>query len=172
MRLGDPCTNVRTGAWILAQCVRRYGYNWKAVGCYHSNTPGRRVYRETLLTIATAEADEVAGMIQDVLENPQEYYAKVSSSLRTALVELSSGNIGRVIGNANENRFIERLEKGKRVIFAIHSGSLITREAAATLCKVIISIIQFFIGRTYLSKRRVVNPPLSIYMDEAQSLLY
>lgn len=42
MRLGDPCTNVRTGAWILAQCVRRHGYNWKAVGCYHSNTPGRR----------------------------------------------------------------------------------------------------------------------------------
>jgi conjugal transfer pilus assembly protein TraD len=129
-------------------------------------------YRETLLTIATAEADKVAGMIQDVLESPQEYYAKVSSSLRTALVELSSGNIGRVIGNANENRFIERLEKGKRVIFAIHSGSLITREAAATLCKVIISIIQSFIGRTYLSKRRVVNPPLSIYMDESQSLLY
>jgi len=41
-RLGDPCTNVRTGAWILAQCVRRHGYNWRAVGCYHSNTPGRR----------------------------------------------------------------------------------------------------------------------------------
>jgi soluble lytic murein transglycosylase-like protein len=42
MKLGDPCTNVRTGAWILAQCVRRHGYNWRAVGCYHSNTPGRR----------------------------------------------------------------------------------------------------------------------------------
>ena len=42
MKLGEPCTNVRTGAWILAQCVRRHGYNWKAVGCYHSNTPGRR----------------------------------------------------------------------------------------------------------------------------------
>ena len=42
MKLGEPCTNVRTGAWILAQCVRSHGYNWKAVGCYHSNTPGRR----------------------------------------------------------------------------------------------------------------------------------
>ena len=42
LRLGDPCTNVRTGAWILAQCIRRHGYNWKAVGCYHSNTPGKR----------------------------------------------------------------------------------------------------------------------------------
>lgn len=41
-KLGEPCANVRTGAWILSQCVRRHGYNWKAVGCYHSNTPGRR----------------------------------------------------------------------------------------------------------------------------------
>lgn len=41
-RLGEPCANVRTGAWILSQCVRRHGYNWKAVGCYHSNTPGKR----------------------------------------------------------------------------------------------------------------------------------
>jgi len=41
-RLFDPCTNVRIGAWILAQCVTRYGYGWKAVGCYHSSTPSKR----------------------------------------------------------------------------------------------------------------------------------
>lgn len=40
--LGDPCTNVKTGAWILSRCIRRHGYNWKAVGCYNSNTPGKR----------------------------------------------------------------------------------------------------------------------------------
>jgi hypothetical protein len=129
-------------------------------------------YMEALRTIASPEALEVAGMIQDVLEYPEEHYSKVSSSLRTALLELSSGNIGQVIGKADENRFIKRLENGERVIFAIHSGSLITREAAATLCKVIISMIQSFIGRTLLSKKRRVSPPLSIYMDESQSLLY
>ncbi len=42
MKLGDPCTNVKTGAWILSQCIRRHGYTWKAVGCYNSNTPGKR----------------------------------------------------------------------------------------------------------------------------------
>jgi soluble lytic murein transglycosylase-like protein len=41
-RLFDPCTNVRVGAWILAQCVSRYGYGWRAVGCYHSSTPSKR----------------------------------------------------------------------------------------------------------------------------------
>lgn len=40
--LGDPCTNVMAGAWILRQCMQDYGYTWKAVGCYHSRTPERR----------------------------------------------------------------------------------------------------------------------------------
>ncbi|WP_224962727.1 lytic transglycosylase domain-containing protein [Geomonas subterranea] len=40
--LGDACTNVRTGAWILRQCIDDYGYGWKAVGCYNSRTPSKR----------------------------------------------------------------------------------------------------------------------------------
>lgn len=40
--LADPCTNVRTGAWILRQCIDKYGYNWRAVGCYNSQTPSKR----------------------------------------------------------------------------------------------------------------------------------
>ncbi len=39
--LGDPCYNVRTGAWILSSCIRTYGYNWKAIGCYNSRTPAK-----------------------------------------------------------------------------------------------------------------------------------
>lgn len=37
--LGDACYNTKTGAWILATCISRYGYNWKAIGCYNSQTP-------------------------------------------------------------------------------------------------------------------------------------
>ena len=37
--LGDACYNTKTGAWILAMCINRYGYNWKAIGCYNSRTP-------------------------------------------------------------------------------------------------------------------------------------
>ncbi len=39
--LGDPCYNVKTGAWILSGCIRSYGYNWKAIGCYNSRTPSK-----------------------------------------------------------------------------------------------------------------------------------
>ena len=40
--LADPCTNVKVGAWVLARCVRDYGYTWAAVGCYNSRTPAKR----------------------------------------------------------------------------------------------------------------------------------
>ncbi len=34
--LGSPCYNTRVGAWILDQCIQKYGYNYKAVACYHT----------------------------------------------------------------------------------------------------------------------------------------
>jgi soluble lytic murein transglycosylase-like protein len=40
--LSDPCQCTRTGAWILSNCMRKYGYSWKAIGCYHSQTPDKR----------------------------------------------------------------------------------------------------------------------------------
>jgi len=40
--LADPCTNVKVGAWVLAQCIQDYGYTWSAVGCYNSRTPSKR----------------------------------------------------------------------------------------------------------------------------------
>lgn len=41
----EPKNNVVLGAWILAQEIQRHGYNWKAVGAYHSPNPARqRIY--------------------------------------------------------------------------------------------------------------------------------
>ncbi|GFO67745.1 hypothetical protein GMLC_13240 [Geomonas limicola] len=40
--LGDACVNAKTGAWILSMCIEKYGYNWKAIGCYNSQTPDKR----------------------------------------------------------------------------------------------------------------------------------
>lgn len=39
---GDACFNTKTGAWILAMCMNKYGYTWKAIGCYNSQTPDKR----------------------------------------------------------------------------------------------------------------------------------
>ena len=43
--LFEPCTSIHVGAWILAQNVAHYGYNWEAVGAYNaSSAPLRRAY--------------------------------------------------------------------------------------------------------------------------------
>lgn len=128
--------------------------------------------KTALLNIGTPEAERVAGMLEDILESPQEYYQKVSATLRTALMDLSSGNIGKIIGQADTNRFMKRLEENKPVILVVHTGTLITAEAGATLGKVLLRMIQSFVGRVYLSRRQEADPPMSIYIDEAQSILY
>ena len=38
----EPRNNAMLGVWILANEIRRHGYNWKAVGSYHSPTPARQ----------------------------------------------------------------------------------------------------------------------------------
>jgi soluble lytic murein transglycosylase-like protein len=36
LHLREPCYNIHVGAWILSQCMGRYGYTWEAVGCYNA----------------------------------------------------------------------------------------------------------------------------------------
>lgn len=38
-----PANNVTLGVYILALAIRRHGYNWKAVGAYHSPTSARQM---------------------------------------------------------------------------------------------------------------------------------
>jgi soluble lytic murein transglycosylase-like protein len=57
MRLGDACYNVQVGAWILSQCVQRYGYTWKAVGCYNAFSKDKRaVYANRVYRVLEAAA--------------------------------------------------------------------------------------------------------------------
>jgi len=117
------------------------------------------------------EVKDVLETLIQVLNSPKDYFSKVSSSLRTVLTALSTGNVGKIIGKADSNEFIHRLEKGKRVILVVQTGSLLTRRTATIVARVLLSMIQSFVGRRYASGKKI-NPPLCLYMDEASNLFY
>jgi len=149
---------------------KRKPFNLTDVKNYTSRQALENLSRR-IADIDTPGARQLHADMRKIVDSPQDYYGKVSSSLRVALMELTSGNIGRIVGQGNQNHFIERLERGERVILVVHLGSLMTRKAAYTLGKVVISMIQSLVGRIFSSGRRV-TPPLAVYMDESQSLLY
>ncbi len=42
--LYHPCYNIFIGAWILRQCIDKYGYSWRAVSCYNTGHPTKGMY--------------------------------------------------------------------------------------------------------------------------------
>lgn len=124
-----------------------------------------------LETIKSDEAEEILASLRQILDSPKDYFAKISSSLRTILTSLSTGSVGQIIGRANANEFVRRLEKGKRVILVVQTGSLLTRRTSHIVARVLLSMIQSFVGRRYASGQKV-TPPLAIYLDEASNLMY
>jgi hypothetical protein len=126
---------------------------------------------DRLQYIESSVAQQLCMDLEKVLATPQDYFSKVASSLRTSLMELTTGNVGMIIGCADENRFIKRLEAGQTVIMVVQLGALLTKQAAYTTGKVIISMIQSLVGRV-LATGNVLNPPLALHIDEASSLLY
>jgi type IV secretory pathway TraG/TraD family ATPase VirD4 len=119
----------------------------------------------------TFEASVIARNLNKIVESGNDYYNKISSSLRVALMELTTGNTGQILGNVRGNDVIERLESGKGVILVAQVGSLLTNRTAFTISKVLLSMLKSFTGRTFASGK-TLNPPLSVYLDEAQNVLF
>ena len=127
--------------------------------------------RAQVADIDGPEAEEILTSLDQILSSPQDYFSKVSSSLRAVITSLSSGSVGEIIGKDTSNRFIERLEAGRRVILVVQTGSLLTRKTAHIMARVLLSMVQSFVGRVLASHRRI-DPPLAVYADEASNVLY
>lgn len=41
--LSDPCQNVKIGAWVLSQCMKRFGYTWEGIGCYNASSNEKKI---------------------------------------------------------------------------------------------------------------------------------
>lgn len=70
--LSDPCTNVKTGAWILSQCLSRYGYTWQGIGCYNSRTPDlNRKYAQKIFKSIVKHRNEAPVLLAKATQQQQ-----------------------------------------------------------------------------------------------------
>ncbi|EAI9059312.1 DUF87 domain-containing protein, partial [Campylobacter upsaliensis] len=117
------------------------------------------------------EKIRLISLFNQILSSPQDYFSKVTSTLRTTLTQVSIGNTGKIIGSSSQNYFIDRLEKGEGVILYIQTGSLLTRSVSSIISKLTISMIQSLVGRLYASGDKF-NAMLNLYIDEMASSVY
>jgi conjugal transfer pilus assembly protein TraD len=114
---------------------------------------------------------EIVNIANKILQAKEEFFGKVTSSLRTVLTALSIGNMGKIIGKARSNRFVKSLENGQRVILVVQTGSMLSGKVSDMMARILISMIQSFIGRRFASGQKI-DPPLSIYIDEFSNACY
>ncbi len=77
--LGDVCTNIKTGAMILAACMEKYGYSWEAVGCYNSQTPAKR----------NRYANLVSKQLERIQRDDKQFRSRVETTVRTEVDALA-----------------------------------------------------------------------------------
>ena len=130
-------------------------------------------FQKELMGLITTlpEAADVCANIEKILHSPQEYFGKVTSSLRTTTSALVTGNTGKIIGKSHANEFVKRFEEGKGIILYCNTGSMLARRTAHIIARVLISMIQSMVGR-FLSSGRVLSPPLCLHIDEGHDALY
>ena len=141
---------------------------------YYNGLIDLRNELEDLAKSPDISEDEIGRLIvlfNQVLSSPQDYFAKVSSTLRTTLTQMTIGNTGKIIGSAKSNAFIDKLEKDEGVLLYVMTGSMLTRQVSSIISKVTISMIQSCVGRIYASGRKF-KKPLMLYIDEAASSVY
>jgi|GEM_PF-1930293 len=101
--LGDACFNTKTGAWILAMCMNKYGYTWKAIGCYNSQTPGKR--------------DRYAKMVFDQLQHVKPLAQEAAyAPLKERIEELVKEKVGSWVDDAAQGRRTEFVVKTKAYV--------------------------------------------------------
>jgi hypothetical protein len=116
--------------------------------------------------------EQVLAILNPVVASPQEFFSKISSSLRTVLTTLTAGSTGRVIGRARENEFIRRLEAGEGVIFLCNTDPLIMQRSNSIVMKTVVSVLKAACGRITATRGKGLSRPLSVYMDEGHNVLF
>ncbi len=130
-----------------------------------------RRLRESLAMLPGTE--DLCHTIDSIIQSEalKDFYVKISASLRDAMIKLTMGNTGRIIGKARTNPFIQRLEDGQPVLLFCTLGSMLTSRVSYLVAKVFVSMIQSLAGRIF-ARGAKLEIPLCLHLDEGHNVLY
>ncbi len=114
---------------------------------------------------------ELLPKITQMLTSGEEHFSKVSGTLRAELSQFTVGTTSQLFGDVKTNVVFERLLQGKPTVFYCMTGSLLTRDTAHIIARIILSGLQS-IGGQLNAEDRKFDPPLSIVVDEASNVVY
>jgi len=114
---------------------------------------------------------ELLPKLMQMLSSGEEHFSKVSATLRTELSQLSLGSISQLFGDTRENIVFKRLIGNIPTVFYCMTGSLLTRDTAHVIARMILSGLQSICGQ-FNAEGKVFNPPVSVVVDEGSNVLY
>ena len=121
------------------------------------------------------QVESIETMLSSLISSPQDYFAKVTSTLRTTLTSMVVGSVGSIIGSADENIFLKKLLNGEKVILVVQAPAMVMRNPSFILFRTILSMIQSLSGNIYLENigdKGKLDPPLFLHIDEMGEALY
>jgi len=122
-------------------------------------------------TIKEIVEKEISPKITQLLKSGEEHFAKVSGTLRTMLSRLTMGTTREIVADTVDNLLYQKLLNNEPVVFYCFTGSMVVRDMANMISKMLLSGILSIVGH-YNSANKKFDPPLAIHIDEASNVMF
>lgn len=152
-------------AFPINRLQRIFNYDWI--------TAQMKILERELMYEENKQNEELKNLVSfgySLTKLPRKQYEEVTSNLSNVLIRLGTGVVSQLI-NTPENELLRKLENDEGVIAYIYTGALLNPESGYTLSRVILSMLQSFIGKIYLNKGQLKRT-LEIHIDEASNVMY
>jgi hypothetical protein len=127
--------------------------------------------KSSLVNIPTKESSHLIGSINKILSTPPDYFMKVASTLRVLLTVLTTGRVGQILGDSLENDFMQRIIDGKGVVMLVETGSMMAKQTASIVSRMVLSNLTTFAGQ-YYAERKKFPRPVKVHVDEFYTSLF
>ena len=110
-------------------------------------------------------------LIELIEQSPQEYFSKVTTTLRVHLAQLSVGVAGKLLSNREGENFVTDIEAGDTPIVFLQLSGLMDAKLTKKISRVVASMMRTLAFRI-LAKKIRLKMPVSFLVDELANVVH